>query len=73
MEDDKNKNENENQKPEEKKSQNEETKVEESPAKSGGWGGWGFSAFTVLSDLQKAAQEISRNVSFKFRFSLSLC
>lgn len=26
----------------------------------GGWGGWGFS---VLSDLQKAAEEITRNVS----------
>ena len=29
----------------------------------GGWGGWGFSPFSVLSDLQKAAEEISRNVS----------
>ncbi|XVE66894.1 hypothetical protein DITRI_Ditri08aG0116600 [Diplodiscus trichospermus] len=33
----------------------------------GGWGGWGFSAFSVLSDLQKAAtvaaEEISRNAS----------
>ncbi|KAJ0009865.1 hypothetical protein Pint_34494 [Pistacia integerrima] len=69
MEDDKNKNENENEKetenknPEEKQSQNEETKVEEAPAKSGGWGGWGFSPLSVLSDLQKAAEEISRNAS----------
>ncbi|KVH93271.1 hypothetical protein Ccrd_004685 [Cynara cardunculus var. scolymus] len=28
----------------------------------GGWG-WGFSAFSVLSDLQKAAEEISRNAA----------
>lgn len=26
----------------------------------GGWGGWGFTS--ILSDLQKAAEEISRNV-----------
>ncbi|KAL6270284.1 hypothetical protein ACE6H2_027195 [Prunus campanulata] len=32
-----------------------------SPAKSGGWGGWGFSS--VFSDLQKAAEEISRNAT----------
>ncbi|CAN6687660.1 unnamed protein product [Malus baccata var. baccata] len=33
-----------------------------SPAKSGGgWGGWGFSS--VFSDLQKAAEEISRNAA----------
>ncbi|KAB2602919.1 hypothetical protein D8674_003924 [Pyrus ussuriensis x Pyrus communis] len=32
------------------------------PAKSGGgWGGWGFSS--VFSDLQKAAEEISRNAA----------
>ncbi|XVF45203.1 hypothetical protein PTKIN_Ptkin02bG0186100 [Pterospermum kingtungense] len=33
----------------------------------GGWGGWGLSAFSVISDLQKAAavaaEEISRNAS----------
>ena len=28
----------------------------------GGWGGWGFSTLSVFSDLQKAAEEISRNV-----------
>lgn len=28
----------------------------------GGWGGWGFSPLSLLSDLQKAAEEISRNV-----------
>lgn len=28
----------------------------------GGWGGWGFSPLSVFSDLQKAAEEISRNV-----------
>ncbi|PON56990.1 hypothetical protein PanWU01x14_177200 [Parasponia andersonii] len=28
-----------------------------------GWGGWGFSPFLVLSDLQKAAEEISRNAA----------
>ena len=28
----------------------------------GGWGGWGFSNLSVFSDLQKAAEEISRNV-----------
>ncbi|KAF5191459.1 Bat2 domain protein [Thalictrum thalictroides] len=27
----------------------------------GGWGGWGLPRFAVLSDLQKAAEEISRN------------
>ncbi|KAE8708464.1 hypothetical protein F3Y22_tig00110339pilonHSYRG00104 [Hibiscus syriacus] len=35
------------------------------PNSGGEWGGWGFSAFSVLSDLQKAAtvaaEEISRN------------
>lgn len=30
---------------------------------SGGWGWGGFSAFSVLSDLQKAAEEISRNAA----------
>ena len=47
-----------------KASENLETKTEPEPAKTGGWGGWGFSPLSVLSDLQKAAQEISRNVSF---------
>ncbi|KAG6493510.1 hypothetical protein ZIOFF_048497 [Zingiber officinale] len=28
---------------------------------SGGWGGWGISSFSMFSDLQQAAQEISRN------------
>lgn len=44
--------------------------VEQPPAatpKSGGWGGWGFSPLSVLSDLQKAAtvaaEEISRNAT----------
>ena len=39
-----------------------EAEAEAPPAKSGGgWGGWGFSS--VFTDLQKAAEEISRNVS----------
>lgn len=38
------------------------TQAEAAPVKSGGgWGGWGFSS--VFTDLQKAAEEISRNVS----------
>lgn len=56
---------------EEKKPLNRETKTEpvtetEPPANTGGggWGGWGFSPLSVFTDLQKAAQEISRNVSF---------
>lgn len=32
------------------------------PAPKSGWGGWGFSPLSVLSDLQKAAEEISRSV-----------
>ncbi|KAG2298139.1 hypothetical protein Bca52824_034611 [Brassica carinata] len=32
------------------------------PQNTGGWG-WGFSGFSVLSDLQKAAQDISRNAA----------
>ncbi|KAI9181380.1 hypothetical protein LWI28_014503 [Acer negundo] len=46
-----------------KASENLETKTEPEAAKTGGWGGWGFSPLSVLSDLQKAAQEISRNAS----------
>lgn len=35
----------------------------------GGWGGgWGFSPLSILSDLQKAAEEISRNVLSIFLF-----
>uniref|UniRef100_A0A1D1Y1Y4 ATP phosphoribosyltransferase n=1 Tax=Anthurium amnicola TaxID=1678845 RepID=A0A1D1Y1Y4_9ARAE len=30
------------------------------PVGGGGWGGWGFSSFAVFSDIQKAAEEISR-------------
>ncbi|KAG7640924.1 hypothetical protein ISN44_As02g009680 [Arabidopsis suecica] len=32
------------------------------PKSTGGWG-WGFSGFSVLSDLQKAAEDISRNAA----------
>ncbi|PQM35971.1 uncharacterized protein Pyn_38916 [Prunus yedoensis var. nudiflora] len=39
----------------------EAAEAQASPAKSGGWGGWGFSS--VFSDLQKAAEEISRNAT----------
>ncbi|KAM1891256.1 hypothetical protein EV1_034277 [Malus domestica] len=40
----------------------EATEAQALPAKSGGgWGGWGFSS--VFSDLQKAAEEISRNAA----------
>ncbi|KAI3789360.1 hypothetical protein L2E82_02153 [Cichorium intybus] len=44
----------------------EKPAVEQPPkedANSGGGWGWGFSAFSVLSDLQKAAEEISRNAA----------
>ncbi|KAL5858063.1 hypothetical protein ACOSQ3_005521 [Xanthoceras sorbifolium] len=51
------------QKEDDKESENLVTKTEPEPAKTGGWGGWGFSPLSVLSDLQKAAQEISRNAS----------
>ena len=53
------------------KPQTEEEEVKsEAPKKAsgggggggGGWGGWGFSTLSVFSDLQKAAEEISRNV-----------
>lgn len=46
---------------EESPKQEEERKEEPPKATGGGWG-WGFSALSVLSDLQKAAEEISRNV-----------
>ncbi|PIA52381.1 hypothetical protein AQUCO_01000328v1 [Aquilegia coerulea] len=49
----------------------QEVEVEQPPAPlsqvvkdeggGGGWGGWGLPRFAVLSDLQKAAEEISRN------------
>lgn len=42
--------------------------VDATPKSSGGWG-WGFS---VLSDLQKAAEEISRNVCSHSNFDLIL-
>ena len=38
----------------------------------GGWGWGGFSAFSVLSDLQKAAEDISRNV-IKYLFQILKC
>jgi hypothetical protein len=40
----------------------EKAKSEAAPAPKSGWGGWGFSPLSVLSDLQKAAEEISRSV-----------
>lgn len=45
----------------------EENKATEQPlispkSSGGGWGGWGFSPLSVLTDLQNAAEEISRNV-----------
>jgi hypothetical protein len=36
--------------------------VDAPPKSTGGWG-WGFSGFSVLSDLQKAAEDISRNAA----------
>ncbi|XVE93300.1 hypothetical protein REPUB_Repub01dG0179100 [Reevesia pubescens] len=51
------------------KEEEESKKEEQQPTSKsgGGWGGWGFSAFSVISDLQKAAtvaaEEISRNAS----------
>ncbi|RID72224.1 hypothetical protein BRARA_C04127 [Brassica rapa] len=39
-----------------------ENAAESPPKNTGGWG-WGFSGFSVLSDLQKAAQDISRNAA----------
>ncbi|KAB1207188.1 hypothetical protein CJ030_MR7G011509 [Morella rubra] len=38
-----------------------EKEAKSEPKTGGGWGGWGFSPLSVLSDLQKAAEEISRN------------
>lgn len=40
---------------------NEEEKPQGGGGK-GGWGGWGISSLSVFSDLQKAAEEISRHV-----------
>lgn len=40
--------------------------AEATPKSAGGWG-WGFSGFSVLSDLQKAAEDISRNVMFRLQ------
>ena len=52
-------------KPQTEEEEEEEAKSE-APKKAsgggGGWGGWGFSNLSVFSDLQKAAEEISRNV-----------
>ncbi|XP_009136283.1 uncharacterized protein LOC103860434 [Brassica rapa] len=42
--------------------ENAENAAESPPKNTGGWG-WGFSGFSVLSDLQKAAQDISRNAA----------
>ncbi|XP_062177837.1 uncharacterized protein LOC133882647 [Alnus glutinosa] len=41
----------------------EKAKSEAAPASKSGWGGWGFSPLSVLSDLQKAAEEISRSAA----------
>ncbi|XP_010489182.1 PREDICTED: uncharacterized protein LOC104747403 [Camelina sativa] len=38
-------------------------KSDATPKSSGGGWGWGFSGFSVLSDLQKAAEDISRNAA----------
>ncbi|KAB1207190.1 hypothetical protein CJ030_MR7G011511 [Morella rubra] len=40
-----------------------EKEAKSEPKTGGGWGGWGFSPLSVLSDLQKAAEEISRNAA----------
>lgn len=47
---------------EEETKQRQEASAAEAAKAGGGWGGWGFSPLSVLSDLQKAAEEISRNV-----------
>ncbi|XP_059451042.1 uncharacterized protein LOC132181827 [Corylus avellana] len=46
-----------------KENAKEEAKSEAAQAPKSGWGGWGFSPLSVLSDLQKAAEEISRNAA----------
>ncbi|KAK9942232.1 hypothetical protein M0R45_007908 [Rubus argutus] len=47
---------------EEKEEAKTQAEAEAAPVKSGGgWGGWGFSS--VFTDLQKAAEEISRNAA----------
>ncbi|KAI6701269.1 hypothetical protein NL676_015593 [Syzygium grande] len=43
--------------------QRQEASAAEAAKAGGGWGGWGFSPLSVLSDLQKAAEEISRNAA----------
>ncbi|KAI4298417.1 hypothetical protein L6164_031980 [Bauhinia variegata] len=54
---------------EKKVAEEKQTKIAPPPTKNGGggWGGWGFSPLSVLSDLQKAAavaaEEISRNAA----------
>lgn len=54
----------------EKKHSSEEESIRRedppTPENTGGWG-WGFS---VLSDLQKAAEDLSRNVMSRLRFDL---
>lgn len=51
---------------EEETKQRQEASAAEASKAGGGWGGWGFSPLSVLSDLQKAAEEISRNVLENF-------
>lgn len=50
------------------KTGNEAKPEAKSGGRGGGWGGWGFSPLSVLSDLQKAAEEISRNVRILLSF-----
>ena len=38
----------------------------------GGWGSWGISSFSMFSDLQKAAEDISRNVRDLLLFLIRL-
>ena len=57
---------------EEEEEEEEEEAKSEAPKKAsgggdgggggGGWGDWGFSTLSIFSDLQKATEEISRNV-----------
>ncbi|KAF8013642.1 hypothetical protein BT93_I1488 [Corymbia citriodora subsp. variegata] len=48
---------------EETKQRQEASAAAEAAKSGGGWGGWGFSPLSVFSDLQKAAEEISRNAA----------